>query len=132
MFNATIRVFNVFSYNSNVNDNSRFAENSINTMQCLKNSFVSVSVPCFSRRYINTFYAFAFWRFIGPLKSIPRFSIVTFASAVIPFENPLSKTHFPHVYKFIFNRNLICIKNFKYSIHYSGQCHRLSLQLSSY
>src|SRR5690606_40526838 len=58
MLNATICVFNIFSYNGNVNWDPCLGEYGIHTGKGLENSFVGVGIPGFPSSYVNAFNTF--------------------------------------------------------------------------
>src|SRR5215510_6316726 len=68
MLDSSIRIFYIFSHNSEVYVNSGLTEYGINPMETLKNPVISVGIPGFARCNVYTFDPFTFWRFHGSLE----------------------------------------------------------------
>ncbi len=93
---TTISIFDVLAHNGNIDGNTCFGEDSIYTVEGLQYSlFIGKGVPVSRMAVTFTLFTPLPGVSMGPLKSMPRLSMVCWASGVIPLEKPLSNTHLP-------------------------------------
>ena len=117
MFNASVSVFNIFTYNSDINGNTGFTENSIHAMQGPEIPFIGKCIPGFSGSYIDTFNPFSLGGFHRAFKKQAQGFDTLFGFGGHPVVKSLIKYPFSHIYVFILEGYFVGIEYLKYGFH---------------
>ena len=89
-------------------------------MEGLKDPFIRIRIPGLPGCHVNAFYPLPFGSLHGPLEKEAHFFDAMFGLRSHPIGKPFVKHPFPHIYKLVFDRHFVGLKDFQNGFHDLG------------